>query len=223
MKCADICASGMETPGVGGMANRILIILCIIGAVTGKVFVGPVPSARTPGLMKYTARQDNTIQEGWLRCNGQTLDAVTNPKYADLFALIGTTYGGSGISSFSVPNGNDRIVVGAGSSYGLNGAGGARSHTITTGQMPNHSHGGFCHTHRMRLSGADDNNHTGNFNGVANSDKGCGGSWVSNPLDLDPNEANPYYYTQFTTSAAGGNGSHENMPPFISMNMIISY
>lgn len=40
----------------------------------------------------------------WLLCDGQTLDSVTNPEYTALFNVIGTKYGGSGASSFMLPN-----------------------------------------------------------------------------------------------------------------------
>lgn len=40
----------------------------------------------------------------WLLCDGQTLDSVTNPEYTALFNVIGTKYGGSGASSFMIPN-----------------------------------------------------------------------------------------------------------------------
>jgi microcystin-dependent protein len=66
-----------------------------------------------------------TPPSGWEFCNGTILNSVANTKYAALFVAIGTTYGGSGASSFNVPNLAGRIPVGAGTQAqnGANGTG----------------------------------------------------------------------------------------------------
>lgn len=68
--------------------------------------IKPVPSG---ALMPFAG---STAPTGWLLCFGQTLNATTNPEYADLYAVIGTTYGGSSISSFNLPDLRGRISVG---------------------------------------------------------------------------------------------------------------
>lgn len=88
---------------------------------------------------------------GWLLCAGQTVSRTT---YADLFAVIGATYGaGDGSTTFTLPDLRGRVAAGkddmggtaanrmttAGS--GVNGAalgatGGAETHTLSTGQLP---------------------------------------------------------------------------------------
>lgn len=93
---------------------------------------------------------------GFLLCGGQ---AVSRTTYSDLFAVVGTTYGvGDGSSTFNLPDLQGRVVAGkddmSGSSAnrltdqtgGLNGdtlgdTGGTESHTLTTAQLPAHSHG----------------------------------------------------------------------------------
>lgn len=57
--------------------------------------------------------------EGWLLCDGTSLDSVANPKYAALFGIINTTYGGTGASSFKVPDLRSKIPIGAGVSRGF--------------------------------------------------------------------------------------------------------
>lgn len=53
------------------------------------------------GDLKYTAT--DTAPTGWLKCDGS---AVSRTIYADLFAVIGTTYGaGDGVTTFNIPNG----------------------------------------------------------------------------------------------------------------------
>jgi len=79
---------------------------------------------------------------GWLLCDGA---AVSRATYADLFALIGTTYGaGDGTSTFNVPNLKGRVAVGRDATQTefdvLGETGGAKTHTLTTGEMPSHSH-----------------------------------------------------------------------------------
>lgn len=88
----------------------------------------------------------------WVEENGQLLNRVT---YAALFALIGTTYGaGDGATTFAVPDRRGRSIVGIGSdnstggritgstapSIILGGTFGSETHTLTTPQIPSHSH-----------------------------------------------------------------------------------
>ena len=56
------------------------------------------------GMVVPFAGPQTSPPSGWLLCNGQTINSVSEPKYAPLFAAIGTTYGGSGSSSFTVPH-----------------------------------------------------------------------------------------------------------------------
>lgn len=97
-----------------------------------------------------------TAPSGWLMCYGQ---AVSRATYANLFAVIGTTYGaGDGANTFNLPDCRGRVGAGkddmggnvAGrlttAGAGVNGAtlgasGGAQTHTLTTVQMPAHNHG----------------------------------------------------------------------------------
>jgi len=79
---------------------------------------------------------------GWLPCNGQTLSIS---QYAALFALLGTTYGGNGTTTFQLPNLQSRVPVhqgqGAGlSTYGMGQQTGSENVTLTSSQMPGHTH-----------------------------------------------------------------------------------
>ena len=61
---------------------------------------------------------DASIPSGWLSANGQ---AVSRTTYAALFAKIGTTYGvGNGTTTFNLPDGRGRALIGAGQGTGLN-------------------------------------------------------------------------------------------------------
>ncbi len=74
---------------------------------------------------------------GWLLCDGSAVDRTV---YAALFSVIGTTWGiGDGTTTFNIPNLVDRFPLGAGSAA-LGTYGGASSVTLTTTELPAHSH-----------------------------------------------------------------------------------
>jgi microcystin-dependent protein len=79
---------------------------------------------------------------GWAFCHGQLLSIAQNTT---LFALLGTTYGGDGRSTFALPDLRGRVAVSSGegpglSAYELGGVGGVESVTLTEGEMPAHTH-----------------------------------------------------------------------------------
>ena len=80
--------------------------------------------------------------QGWAICAGQTLAIAQNSA---LFALLGTTYGGNGTTTFQLPDFQGRVPIGTGSGAGLapyvaGQKAGTESVTITTNQMPSHTH-----------------------------------------------------------------------------------
>lgn len=83
----------------------------------------------------------------WLLCDGSAYDTTT---YADLFAVIGYTYGGAG-ASFNVPDCRQRVSIAKWSTGALGQTGGSfdHNHTVPTHQhsVPNHTHSIPNHTH----------------------------------------------------------------------------
>jgi microcystin-dependent protein len=84
----------------------------------------------------------NFAPVGWALCQGQLLPIAQNTA---LFSILGTTYGGNGVQNFALPDLRGRVVVGVGQGPGLHPyvegqMGGAESVTLTTQQMPAHSH-----------------------------------------------------------------------------------
>lgn len=78
----------------------------------------------------------------WLFCEGQMLPIA---EYQTLFVVIGTTYGGDGVSTFQLPDLRGRVAIGAGAGPGLTPRAlgerlGAATVTLTTAQMPAHAH-----------------------------------------------------------------------------------
>ena len=94
-----------------------------------------------------------SIPSGFLECNGQ---AVSRSTYANLFAVVSTTYGiGDGSTTFNVPNLTDRVVVNKSNTKNLAQTGGANTvtptgnvggsaanTTLSTSQIPSHTHQG---------------------------------------------------------------------------------
>lgn len=80
--------------------------------------------------------------QGWAICDGSLLPISGNEA---LFSLIGTTYGGNGVTNFALPNLMQRVIVGKGQGTGLSNrvlgqTGGASSVTLTADNLPAHTH-----------------------------------------------------------------------------------
>ena len=84
----------------------------------------------------------NYAPQGWAFCQGQLLSISQNTA---LFSILGTTYGGDGRVTFALPNLSGRVPVGVGQGAGLTNRqlgemSGTETVTLTTAQMPAHSH-----------------------------------------------------------------------------------
>jgi microcystin-dependent protein len=84
----------------------------------------------------------NFAISGWAMCNGQLLPISQN---AALFALLGTTYGGNGTTTFALPDLRSRVPVHIGQGAGLSPyiegqQGGTENVTLLSNQIPGHSH-----------------------------------------------------------------------------------
>jgi microcystin-dependent protein len=81
----------------------------------------------------------NFAPNGWAKCEGQLLSISQNTA---LFSLLGTQFGGDGISNFALPDLRGRFPLGTGSSeHSFNGElGGQEAYTLTVAQLPAHSH-----------------------------------------------------------------------------------
>src|SRR5271169_1535015 len=75
--------------------------------------------------------------KGWAFCNGQTLPINQNQA---LFALLGTTYGGNGVTTFLLPDVQSRVPVHFGAQYPLGAQDGVETVTMNASQMPAHTH-----------------------------------------------------------------------------------
>lgn len=128
---------------------------------------------------------------GYLLADGS---AVSRTTYADLYAIVGTTYGsGDGSTTFNVPDLRANVPVGykaSDTNFGtLGGKGGETTHTLTTTEMP-------AHTHTIDMG-----SNTSGITAIARI--GYSASFTE------------------TTSSVGGGGAHNNLQPYITLNYII--
>ena len=152
----------------------------------------------------------NFAPAGWAFCDGRLLPISENET---LFQLIGTTYGGDGQSTFALPDLRGRVPVhqgtGAGATYLMAQTGGVESVTLTTAQMP-------VHTHPMQAtSSGQQASPQGAYFAVVSSSQAGANAYGAAPTDT------PLVPT--SVSSAGGNQPHENMQPTLFVNYIISY
>lgn len=80
--------------------------------------------------------------KSWALCNGQLLSIAQNQA---LFSLLGTTYGGNGTTTFALPDFRGRTAIAAGqgaglSNYSLGQIGGVQGATLTSANLPPHTH-----------------------------------------------------------------------------------
>jgi microcystin-dependent protein len=160
----------------------------------------------------------NFAPSGFAFCNGQLLPINQNQA---LFSLLGTTYGGDGRTTFALPDLRGRIPVGGGAfDYPLGRKAGAETHTLTSAQLPVHTHGLKASTERgtTELSGIAGTSPVHNY--LADSGGGApqyGGS---------PNAAMAVVgaggTTVNTTTTVGGGQAHNNMQPFGCINFVIA-
>ena len=148
---------------------------------------------------------------GWRLCDGSTLNRTGTG--AALFTLIGTTYGaGNGTTTYNLPNLKGRAPVGLDTGQGefnaLGVSGGAKTHTLSSGEMPSHTHTQQPHTHLMQGTGALTDGSSGTSYIVPN------GSYYGFRTD-QPND------TTAVNNATGGGGAHNNLAPYLTVNFII--
>lgn len=77
------------------------------------------------------------VPKGWAVCEGQLLAISQNQA---LFSLLGTAYGGNGVTNFQLPDLRGRVPVHAGATYPLGSTGGESAHTLLSNEIPTHNH-----------------------------------------------------------------------------------
>ena len=145
----------------------------------------------------------NFAPVGWMMCEGQLLPISENET---LFALIGTTYGGDGQSTFALPDLRGRIPIHQGNGFTLAETGGAEEITLTINQIPAHSHPFLASTSPGTSSNAQGN--------VLSSSPSINLYIEGQAPDTNMNAQ--------MLSTIGGSQPHTNFQPYLCINFIIS-
>jgi microcystin-dependent protein len=149
----------------------------------------------------------NFAPRGWALCHGQVLSIS---QHTALFALIGTTYGGDGRTTFALPDLRGRAAVSSGQGPGLSDCAlgealGAESVSLDESQLP-------AHRHRMAVNGpsSDSNKPNNRFLGRVSHGTAYAGATNGRMLDAD------------AITETGGGQPHENRSPVLALNYCIA-
>lgn len=147
----------------------------------------------------------NFAPAGWMFCEGQLLPIS---EYQTLFNLIGTTYGGDGQSTFALPDLRGRVPVHMGTANGsftLAQTGGVEQVTLTTSQIPAHTHAASANPNGTSANPSDS-------------------VWAGNPDEAQyaPPDGLGGQMNAGAIQATGGNQPHDNLIPYLCIDFIIS-
>lgn len=149
----------------------------------------------------------NFAPAGWALCNGQTLSIS---QYSALFALLGTTYGGNGTSTFNLPNLQGRVPIHMGtglSTYVIGQSAGAENVTLLYNNMPIHNH-----LVNAVSSGGNNASPSGNLPAIESTGTSLNYSNASPNATLNAN----------AVGTAGGSVPFSVVQPYLTVNFIIA-
>lgn len=161
-------------------------------------------------IRMFTGGVGIRVPEGWAFCDGSEQSISGNEA---LYALIGTTYGGDGVSTFKLPDLRGRVPIHTGTSpafgtpYPLGSTGGKETVTLNESNLPPHTH-------------------------PVNVASGAGKATTPSPANAFPATGAINLYAAPGTvagpmnngmlSVSGGNQAHNNMMPFLTIGFIIA-
>ena len=152
---------------------------------------------------------------GWALCAGQTLPINQNTA---LFSLLGTTYGGDGISTFNLPDLRGRLAIGQGNGQGLTPrvigeVGGETNHTLLVTETPSHSHASAAAQNVNVSSNAD----TPSASVVLSQTTGKASNGGALTVNLYAADSNPSQALASAAVGTTGGQPHNNLMPFLAV------
>ena len=210
--------------GSGPLAKAVLDSNAV-GTMRQLISGGATPTTTIP-VGTISPYAGTSAPANWLLCDGSPVSRAT---YAALFAVTGTAYGaGDGSTTFNVPDLRGRVLAGKDNMGGtaanrltsggsgitgttLGAAGGAETHTLTTAQMPSHSHGGATGLGTGPLELTDGRNLV--YTNAAAGTGTFGTTPGTSNLQVEPHT--------HPISPEGGGGAHNNAQPTLVTSYII--
>ena len=198
------------------MAWHGVITLVAITAVISSLIVFSEPEeayacGSQPFLGEICWFGGNFAPRGFSFCDGQLLSISSNTA---LFSILGTTYGGDGRTTFGLPDMRGRVPIHDGfgtgpglSSYRIGERGGLEQVTLTTAQLPSHSHGVTAST-----GFGDSNNPDGKY---------LSRTWPR-VYDASLQAGESTSMNSQMIQNAGGNQGHENRQPYLVINCLVA-
>ena len=190
------------------------------------------------GEYKWSSRASDF--GGWLKCDGRSLSRT---EYAELFEIIGTSFGSDNSQTFKLPDLRGRVMGAVGQGSGLTNramgaAVGTETHTLASNEMPSHTHTGTtssngAHTHTINDPGHthtqttinDDFNSSGTSPPGFTADSAGSRTWSninSATTGISVNSDGAHTHT-FTTGSAGSGQAHNNMQPTAFVGNVFIY
>jgi microcystin-dependent protein len=146
----------------------------------------------------------NVVPQGWALCNGQALPVSQN---AALFSLLGTRFGGNGVTTFNLPDLRGRMPLHMGAGFLAGQSGGEEAHALTHAELPQHDH--------SLLSSSALSTAMSPANALPGKKGRLGRDMFAAPANL----TNPH---PASVSLAGASQPHQNMQPFLVLNFAIA-
>lgn len=148
----------------------------------------------------------NFAPQGWALCDGSLLSIA---QYDVVFSLLGTTYGGDGVSTFALPDLRGRLPIGAGQGQGLSNRVigeqiGMEKVSLVAANTP-------PHTHAFMVGGS----------ASSNSPQGQVPSTVTGFNAYTASNTAPQALNAGTVQASGGGSPHDNVMPSLALTHII--
>jgi microcystin-dependent protein len=207
--------------------NSVRTIACSIALLAGMGVSQPV-FASDPFIGQIQMVGFNFAPRGWAFCDGQLLAISQNQA---LFALIGTTYGGDGRTSFGLPDLRGRVAVHPGrgpglSNYNWGQISGVESVTLTPSQMPAHTHVATTTVSSISATlhgtnGAGDSA-TPEANSIASKSRTNIYSSSAPDVNLHSDSISVTATVGTTMANSGGGSFHENRMPSLAIYHVIA-
>ena len=179
-----------------------------------------------------------TAPTGYILCNGV---AISRTTYSTLYGVIGTTFGvGDGSTTFNVPNYQGVMPIGANGTYTLASTGGAASTTLSTANLPSHTHNfsgtsGTMNSNNVHSHSINDPSHSHSYTAFGGQPHGApdgyspafnsfGSTTGAATTGISINSADINHTHGYSGTTDGGTGtgtSFNTIPPYLGINFII--